>query len=100
MTWRVAANSHAATQIARIDRWWRKHRRAAPDLFRDELAAAEEQLKFAAHSGVRVRDRGQAETRRLLLPRTRYHVYYRVTDDVVTLLAVWASTRGRTPKLR
>ena len=41
------------------------------------------------------------EHRRVIMPRTRHHVYYRVVaPDVVRLVSIWAATRGRGPQLR
>ncbi len=39
--------------------------------------------------------------RRLLLPTTRYHLYYLYDPDrqEVLLLAIWSAVRGRGPKL-
>jgi len=37
--------------------------------------------------------------RRLILPRTRYHVYYRVAGQVLEILAVWHAVRGSGPGL-
>ncbi len=37
--------------------------------------------------------------RRLLLRATRYHVYYRVRDETLEVLAVWHATRGTGPGL-
>jgi hypothetical protein len=38
--------------------------------------------------------------RRLLMPATRHHVYYRIIeDDRVRVAAIWSATRGRTPTL-
>jgi plasmid stabilization system protein ParE len=38
--------------------------------------------------------------RRVLLPRTRYHVYYVAREDVVLVLAVWHAKRGSGPPMR
>jgi len=39
--------------------------------------------------------------RRILMPRTRYHVYYVVADEERRVLvhAVWHTARGRGPRL-
>lgn len=40
------------------------------------------------------------EYRRLLLPETRHHVYYRVVGaEHVRVLAIWSAVRGRGPRL-
>jgi len=49
----------------------------------------------------RMAEGGVPGLRRLLLPRSRYHVCY-VHDsenDEVAILAVWSAVRGRGPKL-
>lgn len=49
------------------------------------------ELKASRHHGVR----------RVLLPRSSYHVYWRVIDDghAVEILACWHTSRGRLPPL-
>ena len=37
--------------------------------------------------------------RRVLLPTTRYHVYYRAESDRITVLGVWHASRGGGPPL-
>jgi len=39
--------------------------------------------------------------RRVVLPKTRHHVYYEVDrkNDLVMILAVWGAPRGRGPTL-
>lgn len=40
--------------------------------------------------------------RRLLIGKTRYHVYYTVhpEEEIVLIRAVWHASRGRVPALR
>ena len=42
------------------------------------------------------------EVRRLLLPKSRYHLYYEYDADSkeLTVLALWGAVRGRRPPLR
>ena len=40
-----------------------------------------------------------AGTRRLLLRRTGFHVYYTVDSEAVVVRALWHAVRGRGPKL-
>lgn len=37
---KVELSEEADEQVRQIDAWWRQHRRAAPDLFTDELDRA------------------------------------------------------------
>jgi plasmid stabilization system protein ParE len=92
----------ADQRVQIVDRWWRKHRREAPDLFKEELAAAQLQLVTSPYSGTpHLRVRGRL-FRRLLLPKTRQWLYYRVIEksEVITIYTVWGAQRGRDPKLR
>ena len=80
-----------------IDAWWQKNRSSAPDLFLEELSAAFDALRSVPLSGHVVRIRGIAGIRRILLRSTRHHVYYQVSAETVTVLAVWSAVRGRGP---
>jgi plasmid stabilization system protein ParE len=93
----VVVAPRADRQIDAIDRWWRAHRSAAPDLFQDELGAALELLAFAPFSGQRYRSARRPDVRRTLLRATRYHVYYIVRKTDVYVLAVWSAVRGTGP---
>jgi plasmid stabilization system protein ParE len=88
-------------EAERCARWWRENRPAARFLFDEELRAVLEQIRTAPGLGsVYVAMKGR-EHRRVLMPRTRHHVYYRVvTPDLVRLVSVWGATRGRGPRLR
>ena len=91
---------HRATRdIEEINAWWRANREAAADLFLFELRAT---LSIAALSptlGAPARDVRLLDIRRLILQRTRYHVYYRVAGQVLEVLAVWHAVRGSGPGL-
>jgi len=87
--------------VEQIDAWWVDNRPTAPGLFADELAAAFGRLASFPHAGTEYPHSTVAGIRRLLLQRTRYHVYY-LTDDtegVVSVLAVWHASRGSGPPL-
>lgn len=98
----VRTTGEADKHIRAASAWWRAHRQAAPELFEQELAAGFEKLTVVRTiGGVYRRQRGW-EVRRLLLRRTRYHVYfvYAQEQDVVHVVAVWAAMRGRGPALK
>ena len=42
---------------------------------------------------------GTRTVRRLLLPRTHYHLYSVLEDERVYVVAVWSAFRGRAPKV-
>ena len=69
-------------------------------LFLDELEAAFSPIGHAPDVGHSYRRSPIVGTRRVLLPRTRYHVYYVPREDVVLVLAVWHAKRGSGPPLR
>ena len=49
--------------------------------------------------GATVRGERAPGLRRVLLRRTRYHVYYRARGEVLEVLAVWHASRGAGPGL-
>ena len=69
-------------------------------LFDLELRAALDQLRAAPHVGSAYHVVAGQEHRRILMPRTRYHLYYRVVAaDRVRVVAIWSAVRGRGPRL-
>lgn len=94
--------AQAERRAGLVDRWWRQNRPEAPDLFKPELGEVQQHVLANPHAGtphLRVRDR---LFRRVLLPRTRQWMYYRVVDEqeLIVIHAVWGAQRGRDPKLR
>ena len=96
----VQTTPDADKQVRATDDWWRRHRTAAPDLFLDELEAAFALIGSAPNVGHPYRRSPVAGTRRVLLARTRYHVYYAPLGAQVVVLAVWHARRGSGPPLR
>lgn len=92
----------AEEQIRQIGTWWREHRSTSPSLFANEMASALEALAANPTAGVPYSVRRGVVVRRLLLQRTRYHVYFSYDDDrdLVSVRAVWHGTRGSGPPLR
>lgn len=98
---KVAFTPEADRQATELDRWWREHRPAAPDLFARELAEGLELLSRAPNAATSYTAQGGRTFRRFLLPRSRNHVYFEI-DEVQGLLivhAVWGTPRGREPDL-
>lgn len=90
----------ALREAERCARWWRENRPAAPELFEEELRKALDQIRSFPQLGSVYEAMPGREHRRLLLPETCYHVYYRVPEpDVVRVVAIWSSVRGRGPHL-
>jgi plasmid stabilization system protein ParE len=102
MTARIRTTLRADAQVERISLWWRANRPAAPGLFTDEVAGAFALLTEAPDVGRQLRRRDVPGLRRVLLPRSRHHIYY-VHDEErseVIILAVWSAVRGHGPPLR
>lgn len=69
-------------------------------LFDDELRRALDQIRTAPQVGSAYQVMPGHTHRRLLMPQSRYHVYYRVVGpDRVRVLAIWSAVRGRGPRL-
>ncbi len=92
----------AERHLRAISEWWQANRPKAPGLFAQELTDAVQQLADAPHSGTPYDVPRPAGTRRLLLRRTGYHVYFTVDDGraLVRIRAIWHTARGRPPRLR
>ena len=96
----VRTTPEVDAQIREIDGWWREHRPGAPDLFHQELARSFDLVGRMPLIGRPYRRSPVAGTRRVLLERTHYHVYYLVGPEDVRVLAVWHARRGAGPPLR
>lgn len=96
----VRTTPEADAQSSQIDKWWRNNRPAAPDLFLSELAAAFDMIGHSPNIGRLYRLSPVPGTRRVLLAKCRYHVYYVPRVDDVRVLAVWHARRGVGPPLR
>ena len=96
---RVAPRAQA--QLDEAVAWWKANRLASPTLVLGELEAALLRLRHAPSSGVNYRQNGAQWVRRILLPRSRYHVYYTVEDAtrLVNIIAFWHATKRRGPRL-
>jgi plasmid stabilization system protein ParE len=89
---RVLFEPRAAEEAETVARWWRTHRDAA-ELFETELLQALELVRTMPSLGTPAPDESLAGVRRVLLRRTRYHVYYRVIGDELRVLAIWHAVR-------
>jgi len=76
-----------------IERWWRTNRRAAPELFREDLEQAIVLLESTPTAGSPASDATLVGVRRVLLRRCRYHLYYRLEGEAVQVLAIWHAMR-------
>lgn len=95
----VRTTPEAERQITQSDDWWRRNRTAAPDLFLDEITTAFGIIANAPFIGRPYRKSPVPNTRRLLLKKTRYHVYYVLSESEIRILAVWHAQRAKEPNL-
>lgn len=95
----VVFQRRAAREIEAVDEWWWANRTTSPDLFASELDAMISAVALMPTLGVPARAERATGVRRVLLRQTRYHVYYRVRDEALEVLAVWHAARGAGPGL-
>jgi plasmid stabilization system protein ParE len=98
---KLRVGKRAQRQADQIEDWWVANRTAAPSLFTDELEYVFEHIQTTPGAGVRWPTAARPTLRRILMPRTGNHIYFRVdeTKDVVHVIAVWGAPRERGPKL-
>jgi len=90
----------ALAEAKRLKTWWRENRPDAPDLFEEELNAALDRIAVKPNIGA-LYEQGNLDVpvRRVLLPKTKNHVYYAVQDDEIVVVSVWGAPKQRGPKL-
>jgi plasmid stabilization system protein ParE len=99
MTARLSVLGPAQRQARQAAAWWRGNRPSAKDLFRRELTVTFDLLASSPEMGSRYDDADIPGLRRVLLPETRYHVYYVYHADLnqILVLAIWSVLRGHSP---
>jgi plasmid stabilization system protein ParE len=98
---RIRYTKRAELCVQRLDAWWRAHRFDAPDLFFAEVENTLQLLLNKPDLGVVYKTRRGTAVRRMLLPRTQYHLYYEhdQQDDQLMIITIWGGKRRRGPKL-
>ncbi len=94
----VRFTPEAEHQADECDLWWRENRDAR-DLFARELAETLVMLRTSPHSGIVYTMLDGDAMRRVLMPKTRHHVYF-VSDpeaEELVIHAVWGAPRERGP---
>lgn len=96
MAYALQTSARADENARAIDTWWRTNRQASPDLFLKELSQAYEIILSMPSLGSPYRG-----GRRVLLRKTRHHVYYSIDESArtVNVLAIWHAVRKRGPAL-
>lgn len=97
---KIELTARAVRDAERRAAWWRRERPAAPQLFEDELRVALDLLRAEPEAGSTYPSRYGRPYRRLLLSRSRHHVYYRVVaPDRLVVIAIWNAVARRGPAL-
>lgn len=91
----------AANDAERHARWWLRNRELASLLFEQELRGALDKIKKSPHVGVVYKGRRDRIYHRVLMPKTQFHVYYRILEkeSVIRVVTIWSTARRRAPKL-
>ena len=99
MTYRVVVTETAARHLHQVLSWLSDNHPRGYRVFESELRKALHRLAIVPFSGAPYPHR--PGTRRLLLRRSQYHLYYRVDseNERVEVRAVWATRRGARPEL-
>ena len=83
-------------QIESALRWWVKHRDKAPGLLVREIERALALIAATPEIGQRAKTSQFGRLHRMLLPKTKYHVYYRVLEsDAVVHLVLFRQAQKR-----
>jgi plasmid stabilization system protein ParE len=84
----------AQAQIDVIRAWWIANRPKSPHLFDEELDAAIGRLENEPLLATIYTPDEADDVRRLLMPRTRYAVYFVVHGVRVDVVAIWRTLRA------
>lgn len=99
---RVRFTPEARLAVREKRAWWEQHREKAPRLFIEELAVVVAKLRDDAdEKRQQYAARGGRVIWRILMPKTRHHIYYRLNDDAgeVEILLVWNAVADAAPDL-
>ena len=99
---RVRFTPEARLSVREKRAWWEQHREKAPELFIEELSAIVSKLRDGTDSERHEYGaRGGRIVWRILMPKTRNHVYYRVDEarEEVEVLLIWNAIAGRMPEM-
>lgn len=95
----VRIKPRARREINGAAAWWSANRLAAVGAVSHDLHEALDVLVEFPGIGTRVENSKSPETRRWLLKRISYHVYYRVRGNVLEVVAFWGADREHSPRV-
>jgi plasmid stabilization system protein ParE len=96
---RLELTPRALREAKRRKTWWLENRPKAPDLFDEELTEVLERISITPTLGAAYPAKLEVPVRRVLMEKTKTHVYFAVRDEVVYVLSLWGAQRRRGPKL-
>lgn len=94
----VRLTSEAEVQAEACDTWWRENRDVR-DLFARELRDTKARLVSRPKLGTVYTILDGKQVRRILMPKTRRHVYFVAEDDEIIVHAVWGASEEHGPRL-
>ena len=97
MTRELILAPEVEAEVERINQWWTEHRDKAPRLFLDELESAFRKIVVLPQIGRPYP--GRSNIRSLVLPKTRFQVFYRSTSAQVHVVVIWSTRFGDKPPL-
>ena len=89
----------ALREAKRRKSWWQKNRPLAPGRFEQEFDEVLDCVLGTPTLGADYPAKLDVPVRRVLMKKSKTHVYFAVEDGVVYILSVWGAQRGRGPKL-
>ena len=99
MALRVKISARAGFQIRRAAQWWLENRPAAPGAIAEDISESLKLLSEQPGIGTKYEGARAGTVRRLYMSRVGYFLYYRVSENVLEVLAFWHASRGKQPKL-
>lgn len=99
MALRVRISARAATQTRRAAEWWQRNRPAAPGAVARDIGESGALLAEQPGIGAKYEGARTQGVRRLFLGRIGYFLYYRVSDEILEVLALWHASREHQPRI-
>lgn len=87
----------ADREVQRIHRWWRENRPAVRTIFLDDLVHIKQLLLANPELGIRIVHQGKP-VRRILLSRSKYHLYYQYLHEREEILVIDIYGATRSPR--
>lgn len=95
----VKIKPRARREIHAAAAWWSENRLSAPGAVASDLKDALELLIEFPDIGTKVDNARSPETRRWLLERVGYHIYYRPRGKFLEVVSFWATDREHGPSV-